>query len=889
MKNKKLISLVLMTVAVLAIGFVPQDNVLAGNNYGHWGDKVYGCTDPEAVNYNPNANKDDGSCEYEQCTPGCTDPAALNYDPEATEDDDSCQYPEPNKVTISGLKFNDLNNSGTNNSEPSLKDWTIYLDGSGGFYESTLTDEDGEYSFEDVPEGNYTLCEIEITDWKQTYPNTHDGCYDIEVDESSDYSNHSFDFGNHYEEPEVPGCTDPHAKNYDSDATVDDGSCEYHEPDTFSISGLKFNDQNNNGGNDSEHGLSGWTITISNGHNFSDSTVTDSEGDYSFPNLDPGTYTVCEINQSGWTQTYPTDNNGCYIIELTDSNLNGFEFGNYLEVDVPGCTDETASNYNPNATSDDGSCEYPSTEDPGCMDANALNYNPNATTDDGSCEYPEEEIPGCTDPAATNYNPKATVDDGSCTYGGANPQPELEITKTVDKEFTNRETTIVYTVVIENVGRGRATNVVLRDTLPQHFTYVSSGSDYGEWKLGNMARGDKRTVVFDVFVGKEATIGVHNNKVTATSSNHRTISDDVDIEVRGPEVKGEEAFPVLEIVKTASKETVKKESYFTYTVSVTNTGLAPAENVVIVDNLPAGFIASSNNATTVTWNEPFIEVGETWTRTFTVYITSIATVGSHVNIATAEADNHEPVSDSATVKIGELPWTAGPINDKIVSEMPAMTTSTDIYVLWSLFLAVLGAIGLISIFARKYKTALQTILFAGLIVGSFAILAYPTVSSADIRANIALVDLIQTEEEPEAEPLVSNRIVNNNWLVIDKIGVEIPIVDGSDETALEYGAWLMPDTSTPEVGGNTVLAGHRYKYRPPHKETFYNLDKLVLGDQISIYFEGEHYQYLVTSTEVVEPTDVEVLNQTDESTITLITCAPLFSDKYRLIIKAELL
>ena len=50
-----------------------------------------GCTDPLAVNYNPNALIDDGSCDYE----GCTDPLALNYDPNATIDDGSCSYPVP--------------------------------------------------------------------------------------------------------------------------------------------------------------------------------------------------------------------------------------------------------------------------------------------------------------------------------------------------------------------------------------------------------------------------------------------------------------------------------------------------------------------------------------------------------------------------------------------------------------------------------------------------------------------------------------------------------------------------------------------------------------------------------------------------------------------------
>lgn len=48
-----------------------------------------GCIEPEAANYDPNANFATESCQY----PGCTDPEAANYDPNATLDDDSCEYP----------------------------------------------------------------------------------------------------------------------------------------------------------------------------------------------------------------------------------------------------------------------------------------------------------------------------------------------------------------------------------------------------------------------------------------------------------------------------------------------------------------------------------------------------------------------------------------------------------------------------------------------------------------------------------------------------------------------------------------------------------------------------------------------------------------------------
>jgi len=100
---------------------------------------------------------------------------------------------------------------------------------------------------------------------------------------------------------------------------------------------------------------------------------------------------------------------------------------------VPGCTDPTATNYDPQATVDDGSCIAAIG---GCTNQAACNFNPEANQEDGSCTFPLQyydcdgnctadadgdgvcdalEVPGCTDETACNYDATAT-DPGECFY-----------------------------------------------------------------------------------------------------------------------------------------------------------------------------------------------------------------------------------------------------------------------------------------------------------------------------------------------------------------------------------------------------------------------------------------------------------------------------------------
>ncbi|TAK55928.1 MAG: T9SS type A sorting domain-containing protein [Bacteroidetes bacterium] len=96
---------------------------------------------------------------------------------------------------------------------------------------------------------------------------------------------------------------------------------------TGKISGMKFSDENNNGLKDeSEEGIEDWGIILSGAA--SDTAWTDPYGNYTFINLLPGTYTVSEIQQEGWTQTSPAETTFTVTID-SGGIVDKLDFGNY--------------------------------------------------------------------------------------------------------------------------------------------------------------------------------------------------------------------------------------------------------------------------------------------------------------------------------------------------------------------------------------------------------------------------------------------------------------------------------------------------------------------------------------------------------------------------------
>lgn len=191
---------------------------------------VLGCTDEAAVNYNPFATVDDGSCIFG--TLGCMDDAAANYNGDATVDDGSCLY-----ATFFNVDMNCVEEAFS----------TVHISGpfcgwcaSEGYNDLLDDDGDGVYSGELwLPAGTteYKYMVDNFAGQENLVDDMAAGASCAPITDFAGYANRLVEAGSTVNETygsctpcnpsAVLGCTDETAVNYDGAATQDDGSCLY--------------------------------------------------------------------------------------------------------------------------------------------------------------------------------------------------------------------------------------------------------------------------------------------------------------------------------------------------------------------------------------------------------------------------------------------------------------------------------------------------------------------------------------------------------------------------------------------------------------------------------------------------------------------------------------
>jgi sortase A len=116
-------------------------------------------------------------------------------------------------------------------------------------------------------------------------------------------------------------------------------------------------------------------------------------------------------------------------------------------------------------------------------------------------------------------------------------------------------------------------------------------------------------------------------------------------------------------------------------------------------------------------------------------------------------------------------------------------------------------------------------------------------------------------------------------LRVRRLGIEVPVLEGTSDAILNRGVGHIPGTALPGQPGNLAITGHRDGFFRPLKD-------VVAGDIIEVQRSGDSAQasgmaaqtdrYVVRNTKIVFPSDTSVLNQTDGSTLTLVTCYPFY-------------
>jgi uncharacterized repeat protein (TIGR01451 family) len=159
----------------------------------------------------------------------------------------------------------------------------------------------------------------------------------------------------------ILGCMDSDASNYNELATKDDGSCLYPD-ERGTVTVVKAIDE-------SSDDVEVWSFDFTGGlGTFTLSNATTSEV---FPNLPVGEYTITETGKTNWTLTdiscgatqISTTSNSMTVTLVDGDDVTCTFTNSYSAPAVPvlGCTDSTATNYNPNATpgnADADDCEY---------------------------------------------------------------------------------------------------------------------------------------------------------------------------------------------------------------------------------------------------------------------------------------------------------------------------------------------------------------------------------------------------------------------------------------------------------------------------------------------------------------------------------------------------
>lgn len=500
------------------------------------------------------------------------------------------------QVTV--CKYDDKNGDGLTTGDTKLSGWTINLVGPSNYAKSVVTSENGCATFDNLDYGTYTYSENLQSGW-------------IETNSEKDHT-----------------------------VTVGVGSLIHNvELTNFklgSISGYKWNDLDGDGEREEgEPGMGDWTIKLFKGDEELQTKQTGTDGAYTFDGLQAGSYRVCEVQQAGWTQTWPL-NNGCHNITIESGSVfSTATFGNVRKGSI---------SIVKNTLGGEGIFTFETTMVEGNVTLTTEGNTATRQFSDllaGSYTIKELGTTGwdltnlvCVDPdQGTSVNlttGEATIDLDAgenivCTYTNTK-RGSITVTKVVGDEST-WNFTLNDMSTPSALGNGESHK--FENLKPGSYTLTEEASD--DYHTSITCRNEvpgQNGYVINLVAGEEVSCVVTNTLKTADVS----------------------------VVKSANSTEFMRGDTVEYTLTVENNGPDIAKSVTLTDNIPAGltYVSATSakgtcqeNSGTITCNLGDLANGEIVVVTVKVKVTATAS-GAIQNTGTVSSTTPDPNEDNNT-------------------------------------------------------------------------------------------------------------------------------------------------------------------------------------------------------------------------------------------------
>lgn len=172
------------------------------------------------------------------------------------------------------------------------------------------------------------------------------------------------------------------------------------------------------------------------------------------------------------------------------------------------------------------------------------------------------------------------------------------------------------------------------------------------------------------------------------------------------------------------------------------------------------------------------------------------------------------------------------------------------------------------------KAQLSSIGRRSLRVGYYLLLAsgvFALSYSGYVAAESRAFQQLEARKYQQASPLLEPHTLEEGEVMgeieVPRLGIHAIVLHGGSPAQLRHAVGHIVKTALPGEPGNVVLAGHR--------DTFFRpLRDIRVGDEIRFTTRARQFEYRVQSIEVVEPTEIRVLQTTTGHDLTLLTCFP---------------